>query len=144
MSVGLASRPMRSYPALYPPRLPQTPNPAHLATAGLNGTNVSPEQWGRVLAAAVLDAVEGRREVRTLTRWVSRDLFLSLQKVCGARRGGPKNPKPAKAHSVRVWSPHPESAEVAVTLWDRDRLRAVAMRMQLRRGRWVVTALEFA
>lgn len=74
---------------------------------------------------------------------MTRDLFVNLQKVCQERPPGPKNPKPAKAHSVRVWSPQPECAEVAVTLWDRDRLRAVAMRLQLRRGRWVVNALEF-
>ena len=145
MSVATAPRPapVRAYAALYPPRFPGNRVGKPTRPTGLDGVGVSPEQWARVLAAAVLDAVEGRRDIRTLARWMTRDLFVNLQKVCQERPPGPKNPKPAKAHSVRVWSPQPECAEVAVTLWDRDRLRAVAMRLQLRRGRWVVNALEF-
>lgn len=102
----------------------------------------NPEPWSKLLACAIIDSVEGRRDVRTLSRWIARDLFPKLTSCCAELEE--RHPKPARAHSARSWQPSPGVAEVAVTLWDRDRLRAVAMRLERPRNRWLVTALEFA
>ncbi len=129
------------YPGIQPHRIPSTS--LRSLTRPPADPMEEPEKWGRILATAIVDTVEGRRDVRTLARWLSTTLFKRLASQLEVQEV-PANPKPAKAHSARAYRVSPDSAEVAVTLWDRDRLRAVALHMERNRGRWIVTAAEFA
>ncbi len=141
-------RPIRSYGPVYPPRPARASLAGNVAAQGTTATRAPsaddshPEMWSRSLAAAIIDCVEGRRELRSIQRWLSRELYARLAKACSnkdhpSRRSGRINP-----HSSRVWQVDDDTYEIAVTLWDRDRLRGVAMRLERIRLRWTVTAVE--
>lgn len=144
------SRPVRSYAPLYPPRMATSfvavTDPEYVSlfhSDGPSPTDANPEMWARALASAILDAVEGRRDLRSLDRWLTRELFHQLSKSCGVPQGAGSKLRRAKPHSTRIWCTSRDVAEVAVTVWDQDRLRAVAMRMVRKRQGWIVSRVEY-
>lgn len=102
----------------------------------------SPEKWAKLLAGAVLDAIERRRDVRGLARWIRRDVFRRLYSQYGDAPLILNGAGPSRPNGARTWMHGPDVAEVAVTLWDGDRLRAVSLRLERKRVRWIVTAIE--
>ncbi|MBP2355434.1 hypothetical protein JOF29_006544 [Kribbella aluminosa] len=64
--------------------------------------------------------------------------LLGLNTTAGLRSAKEKS----TVRSVRVFVPEPGIAEVAAHVRHGERSRAVALRLEVRRNRWVCTALE--
>ena len=100
---------------------------AHAATEVLRGVRPL-AQLVRSVSPAVYDQVEALSRVRTTAR---------------ARRGAPPTPQSrSRVRRARVVRVAPDAAEATVIIDDVDRVRAVALRVELHRGRWRVAVLE--
>lgn len=100
---------------------------AHAATEMLRGVRPL-AQLVRSVSPAVYEQLEARLQVTTAAR---------------ERRGAPPTPQSRsrvlRARVVRVGS---EAAEASVVIDDVDRVRAIALRVELHRGRWRAVVLE--
>ena len=107
------------------------------------------------VALAALEVLGGVRPLQQMSRWLDQENYDRLQLranlVRGRRQaaaGSGSGPDPQLLHrGVRIRScrlcPVAEGIyEGAVVALEHDRARAVALRIQLRRGLWRVTALE--
>ena len=110
--------------------------------------NITPaDRFAAHITRQVIEALLGHRPVRQLQSWLAPGVYQSLsrraglgQQLCGT---------PAKTHLPRiiradVYRPRSRAAEVSLVAHDGTRVRAVALRLELRRGHWHVTALEIA
>lgn len=143
------SRPVRAYGPLYPPVLGTgfvaTTDPSvvsSLLAADTSTADNCPELWSRPLAVALMDSIEGRRDLRTLRRWMTTELYQRLEKSVAIFDPQTKAQASLTANSCRIWRPSANAAEIVVTIWDEDRLRAIAMRMERRHARWTITSVE--
>jgi len=135
------------------PRLEPPPTgPVPLVTGIGRQRRHSIEQWARRFAQAAVEIVGGDRPPSQLLRWTSRTVYADLERraVLVARAGG-HTPGAARVQPVtpRVRSIHtsfiaPEIVEASAHVAYGQRSRAVAARFELRRNRWICTALEFA
>lgn len=154
-TASVSSEPMLPLEWHLPAGLPATPPPArHLRLvaplsepddpghAGLP----SPAPWVARLAPAILEVAAGERPAGQLTRWVTHDIRETL-----ARRGAAALRHPAgkgrapscrRVRSVRVTSPAPGVVEASAVVIGPVRARAVAIRLEAVRGRWLATAVE--
>lgn len=90
------------------------------------------------LAGAMIEVLRGRRPPFHLVPHVTRPV---LEKV----REFAEQPRPdLRVASVHVQLPTDDVAEAAVRLTLQEQSRALAMRLERRRGRWRVTVLEIA
>ncbi|GAA2840103.1 Rv3235 family protein [Kribbella solani] len=103
--------------------------------------------WGARLAQAVSEVLAGDRPISQLVRFVDESVFadvnrrvrlLGMTSTAGSRSAKEKS----TVRSVRVFMPEPTIAEVAAHVRHGERSRAIALRMEVRRNRWVCTALE--
>lgn len=103
---------------------------------------------GARFAMAVVEAVGGDRPVTQLAGWVSHEVYETVSALAAAvsrtsdselraRTGRPR------LLSVHVFRPATDAAEVCGHVRQGMRSRAVALRLELRRGRWTCTALRF-
>ena len=92
------------------------------------------------LCLAVIETVSGDRSLAQLTRWLSPDAYDRLAADIGARPAvGQQRPR---LLSVHVSTPSADVAEVCGRVRSAGRSRALAMRLDRQRGRWVCTALQ--
>jgi hypothetical protein len=119
----------------------QPVKPAELV--GLPGVRV----WGGRLAQAVSEVLVGDRPISQLVRFTDDAVFMDLNRrvrmlglnsTAGSRGAKEKS----TVRSVRVFMPAPSIAEVAAHVRHGERSRAIALRLEVRRNRWVCTALE--
>lgn len=102
------------------------------------------------LAGAVVEVLRGTRPLHQLARWVSLDVFGELESRVAAASTTPRDRRPQPAETlgrvtvlrVRVCRLGPLVAEACAVVQDGDRVRAVAVRLEGRRGQWSATALE--
>jgi hypothetical protein len=103
--------------------------------------------WGGRLAQAVSEVLAGDRPISQLVRFTDDQVFLELNRrvrllglnsTAGSRGAEEKS----TVRSVRVFMPEPSIAEVAAHVRHGERSRAVALRLEIRRNRWICTALE--
>lgn len=103
--------------------------------------------WGARLAQAVSEVLAGDRPISQLVRFTDDVVFMELNRrvrmlgmnsTAGTRGAKEKS----TVRSVRVFMPEPCIAEVAAHVRHGQRSRAVAFRLEVRRNRWVCTALE--
>ncbi|MDM7989824.1 Rv3235 family protein [Arthrobacter sp. zg-Y877] len=106
------------------------------------------------VALAALEVLGGVRPLQQMARWLDPESYERLQLRANLVRGLKQNPRggpgsdPQLLHrGVRIRSCHlcPVAEgiyEASVVAWENERARAVALRVQLRRGLWKVTALE--
>jgi len=98
-------------------------------------------------AMAMVEAVGGDRSVTQLVGWVSHEVYETVSALAAgvsrtsdsearARTGRPR------LLSVHVSRPTADAAEVCGHVRQGVRSRAVALRLELRRGRWICTALH--
>jgi hypothetical protein len=131
-------------PRLEPPPLAVTPIGRH--------RRHSIEEWVRRFAQAAVEIVGGDRPPSQLLRWTSRTVYADLERrallvaragghVPGAARVQPVTPRVRSIHTSFLT---PEVVEASVHATYGPRSRAVAARFELRKNRWVCTALEFA
>ncbi|MDM7892772.1 Rv3235 family protein [Curtobacterium caseinilyticum] len=101
----------------------------------------------RALGLCVVEVLTGGREVDSIARWVTEDVQRHLlQRAALAARarslGERSRARPAlQVGSVVVCEPAPGVAEAAVVVHTRSHARAVALRLELRQGRWRATAV---
>ncbi|RZU15746.1 hypothetical protein EV645_3284 [Kribbella rubisoli] len=103
--------------------------------------------WGGRLAQAVAEVLAGDRPISQLVRFTDDEVFMELNRrvrllglnTTATTRGAKEK---SAVQSVRVFMPEPFIAEVAAHVRRGDRSRAIALRMEIRRNRWVCTALE--
>jgi hypothetical protein len=110
------------------------------------------EEWARRFAQAAVEIVGGDRPVSQLLRWTDRDVYADLHRraLLVARAGGhtpgqarvqPSSPRVLSVHTAFVAE---DVVEASAHIKYGERSRAVASRFELRDGRWLCTALEFA
>jgi len=103
--------------------------------------------WAARFAQAVVEVTGGDRPVSQMLRWtaprVYQDLDRRVRILAQTRTVGQRRRvlRP-QVHSVHVFLPGPRSAEVSVHVRYGARSRALAARLELRKGRWTCTALQ--
>ena len=134
---------------LLPNGLPATPEvPAVIeGSPAVDGAEVSP--WAARLAQAVLEVEAAERPVMQLGQWVLPSIYrrLDRRQRLRMRQWDPRAPRsrcPEHVRSVHVCHPAPDIAEVSVVTAGAERSRALALRLERRKGRWMCTALDWA
>ncbi|HEY7010730.1 MAG TPA: Rv3235 family protein [Jatrophihabitantaceae bacterium] len=102
-----------------------------------------PAQWGRRLLVGVIETTAGRRPLNQLTSLVSPAVALGMRGDFerAARRGRPHWMHRANVRTVRSSQPSENVAELSATVGVGERVRAIAMRLEVRHGRWCCTKL---
>jgi hypothetical protein len=106
-----------------------------------------PESWAARFLQAVIEVVSCDRPVTQLVRWTDRFVYADIarrQQLVAAHRS-PTTVRSCRQHvaSVHVCRLTPDVAEVAARIAFGPRSRAIAARLEHRRGRWLCTALCF-
>ncbi len=102
--------------------------------------------WATRFAQAVVEVAGGDRPVSQLVRWTSPRVYADLDRratvLAATRLGARARTVRPQVQSVHVSHPAADTAEVSVHVRYGRRSRALAARLELRRGRWTCTALE--
>lgn len=117
-----------------------------------------PREWAAHLAQGIVEVMHGARPAAQVIRWTSPEVYAVVARrgalaarreaaLRGAERRvpptGPRHgPGRTRVTRVLVCEPCHDVAEAAVVLLDGRRVRAMAMRLVGRDGRWVVDALQ--
>ncbi|WP_329484729.1 Rv3235 family protein [Kribbella sp. NBC_01484] len=122
------------------------------AAAAAAGAGVGPRvpdarAWAGRLVQAVSEVLAGDRPISQLVRFADEAVFADLNRrvrvlgltTTATSRGARER---SAVRSVRVCTPARHVAEVAAHVRHGDRSRAIALRMEIRRHRWICTALE--
>ncbi|SDU77697.1 hypothetical protein SAMN04489737_0130 [Arcanobacterium phocae] len=100
----------------------------------------------RIVGQAI-EVLHGHRPVRQLQSWLASGVYRALVSRAGLnqRLHGPA-PQTSRPVIRRIHVNHPRRriAEVSVVVHDGFRIRAVALRLEIHRNHWIVTALEIA
>jgi hypothetical protein len=106
-----------------------------------------PEQWAARFMQAVVEVLGSDRPLTQLVRWtdarVYDDLGRRRNELSRHRRPGQARVGRQHVATVHVRRGTVDSAEVAARVTLGSRSRAVAARLDFRRGRWLCTALTF-
>ena len=106
----------------------------------------APGPWVARLAPAILEVIAGERPAGQLRRWVSRELHetLSRRHAVALRHpaGKARAPQCRRVRSVRICQPAPNVVEASAVVVGASRARAVAVRLEAVKGRWLATAIE--
>ena len=129
--------------------LPQIGPPVpHLAVARPAEDAVGEEVrvWAHRFAQAVVEVTGGDRPLTQLLRWTTARVYQDLARrvhVMAQTRTAPQRRRTIRpqVRSVHVFQPSPTTAEVSVHVRYGQRSRAVAARLERRRGTWTCTAL---
>jgi hypothetical protein len=120
-------------PALPPP--PAAPLPAALP---------DPAGWGRRLLVGIIETAGGRRPLPQLTALLSQSVAAGLtadfERAAGA--GHAHWTHAAQVRSVHASRPSDGVAELSATVQAGRRVRAIALRLEVRHGRWRCTRLQ--
>jgi hypothetical protein len=132
---------------LLPNGLPAVPRAQCTGSSNVPQPDITP--WVARLAQAVLEVEAAERPVMQLYRWVMPDIYrrLDRRQQLRARQLDPHTPRgrnPEHVRSVHVCHPRPGVAEVSVVTAGADRCRALALRLERRKERWMCTALDWA
>jgi Family of unknown function (DUF6459) len=103
----------------------------------------SPEPWAARYLQAVLEALAHQRPVSQLARWTSPDVFRDLTRRCRRQTDAGPGCRPVRQAiaTVKVSCVGGDAAEIAARIAEGERSRAIAARLDFRRGRWTCTAL---
>jgi hypothetical protein len=114
-----------------------TPERAHLP---------HPTEWTARMARALIEAVAGERPVTQLTKWTTREVLLQVTVRAAAARRHPAGKALAsplrRVGSVRICVVAPGIVEACAVVSGMTRARAIALRLEARDQRWIVTAME--
>lgn len=106
-----------------------------------------PDVTARALALCVAEILTGSREVDSIARWITEDVHRHLQhRAAFAARARSAARRRGSRPSIRVGGsvvsrPADGIAEVSVVVHTRSHARAVAIRLEVRSGRWRATAI---
>jgi hypothetical protein len=129
------------------PELHAVPAPPQLRLVPSGPSLPDVQAWASRLVQAVAEVLAGDRPITQLIRFTDSVVFTDLNRrvrVLGltttATARGLK--ERSAVRSVHVFTPATEVAEVAAHVRYGDRSRAIALRLEVHRGRWICTALE--
>ncbi|ROR73749.1 Rv3235 family protein [Bogoriella caseilytica] len=127
--------------AVIAPAQPIPPAPTSPATAA---ELPDPAPWAGTLVRNTVEVLQGLRPAGQLMRWLTPPLYdrVAHQAAPPERRPRHRLPRRATVRRVRVCEVSPGVVEAAVILHDGAHLRAAAVRLEARRTRWCVTALQ--
>jgi hypothetical protein len=116
--------------------VPRPPTPARRALP-------DPARWGRRLLVGIIETAAGKRPLHQLSALLSPGVAhgLGADFERAAKLGAPHWTGAATVASVRASEPAERVAELSATLRHGNRVRAVAMRLEVRHGRWCCTRL---
>lgn len=127
------------------PLVVSRPKPAPLPRemSPLRASVPDPAEWTRRLLVGVIETAAGRRPLQQLAALVSRSVAYGLAADFdrAARSGRRHWIGAAGMRSVRATEPADGVAEVSATLRCGTRVRAAAVRLEIRHGRWCCTRL---
>lgn len=123
------------------------PRPAAAAPSGAapRGLLPDPADAAGALVLAVVEVLAGTRPASQLLRWTSPQVHgaICARAALATRlRRGTIAPRQAVVRAVRVCRPTDAVAEASAVVYDGQRVRAVAVRLEAAGGRWRATALE--
>ena len=132
---------------LMPNGLPAVPAGQGQRVAPAKEPDITP--WAARLAQAVLEVEAAERPVLQLSRWVVPEIYHRLDRRQQLRarqveQRGTRARSPEHVQSVHVCHPRPGLAEVSVVTAGAERCRALALRLERRKERWMCTALDWA
>jgi hypothetical protein len=123
---------------------PAAPVVARLPLALRGRSLPDPAPWGHRLLVSLIESASGRRPLSQLaallTFPVQRGIGADFER--SARAGSPHWLHRASVRSVRASEPSAESAEVCATVQTGTRVRAIAMRLEAKDGRWRCVRLQ--
>lgn len=100
-----------------------------------------PRRWCARVTQALVEAAFGNRPLQQLLGWTSTEVYRVLTTIVS--RGTRAAPVAAPTvRSIRVCQVSPGVVEAAAVLQARNRVRALALRLEAAGGRWVCTAFE--
>ena len=104
----------------------------------------APAQWGRRLVQVVIEVLAATRPASQLVRWSTQEVYDQIvSRIVRGPRPAAGAPRPRlMVCSVRVCEPADGIAEVSAVVRGQHRVQAVAVRLEGRDGRWVLTALQ--
>lgn len=106
---------------------------------------VAAEKFASLIVRQAVEVLLGHRPARQLQTWMTSCVFNALVRRVGlAHRVAGKAERCLTPQVRRVHVCHPRTrvAEVTLVIFDGRRIRAAATRLEVRHGRWHVTALE--
>ncbi len=106
---------------------------------------VSAGKFASLIVRQAVEVLLGHRPARHLQTWMTSSVFNALVRRVGlAHRVAGKAERCLTPQVRRVHVCHPRTrvAEVTLVIFDGRRIRAAATRLEVRHGRWHVTALE--
>jgi hypothetical protein len=136
-----------------PPDQDRQPTPALRLVRREDTTPDPTEDWPEVqgwsirLVQALAEVVAGDRPIGQLIRWTDGTVYAELNRrvrLLGltTTAGTRSNSDRAQIRSVHVTQPAPGVAEVAAHIRHGGRSRALALRLEVHRDRWICTALQ--
>ena len=101
-------------------------------------------RWAGQFVQAALEVAAGARPGGQLARWATEEVCAALLRrgVLSAARAHTARVPRRTVVSSRASCPRPGVVEASAVITDGRRMRAVALRMESRQGRWRVTALQ--
>lgn len=104
-------------------------------------------RWAGHIAQAVVEVMTGSRPAPQVIRWLAPDVYevVARRGALAARRAQGRHHRPtrrATVRRVRVCAPVDGVTEASAVVIDGPRVRALALRMVGRDGRWRVEALK--
>jgi hypothetical protein len=131
---------------MQPDRLPfADPRPTAAPVVAVRpGVLPNPSGWGRRLLIGITESAAGQRPLAQLSALLTPSVAQGLGRHVDFRcRDGRRHwLASARVRSVRSTQPADNVAEVSATLQCGPRVRAVALRLEVRHGRWRCTRLE--
>ncbi|WP_138974995.1 Rv3235 family protein [Arcanobacterium haemolyticum] len=106
----------------------------------------APKFAARVIGQAI-EVLLGHRPVRQLQSWLAPGVYRHLCSRAGLNAriaGAAPHTTPPLIRRLHVTHPRRRVAEVGIVIHDGFRIRAAALRLEIFRERWQVTALEIA
>ncbi len=102
--------------------------------------------WAIRLVQAIAEVVAGDRPIGQLVRWTDGTVYAELNRrvrLLGLTTTATARTTSERAHirSIHVTTPAPRTAEVAAHIHHDNRSRALALRLEIHRNRWICTAL---
>ncbi len=123
--------------------------PATATPIDLDAELPDPLVWGFRVAQALIEVMAGLRPPAQVVRRTTPEVFVGVSRMfAGSRRraasaatAGRATPRRVRVHRVHLCRPAGGIAELAVTLIDGPRVRAMALRLEAVGADWRVTAL---
>lgn len=143
--VGSGARPAGRYDQPLPfrrPRRRRTPLPPPAASPA-RAALPDPALWARRLLVGIIETAGGRRPLSQLSALLSPGVAHGLRTEfeLAGQLGRPHWTHRGVIGSVRATEPADQVAELCATVRDDRRVHAVAMRLEVRHGRWCCTRL---